>query len=160
MQIWSRRHSARYVQKLSSVVQVIPNKGESTCAITCCMTRSITLGSLNLRLPPSGLSSSYLDMRYRFCSFQLMNLQSQGSYKPVLDWLSYRSPVKQISPDKNMHFLCTAASFTVTIRTHGFVVLCQLTSSLRLIWCSCSSARKFASGFLQTNPRGQALAIR
>jgi len=26
--------------------------------------------------------------------------------------------------------------------------------NFRLIWCSCSSAREFASGFLQTNPRG------
>jgi hypothetical protein len=40
---------------------------------------------------------------------------------------------KQISPDKSMNFHCTAASFTVAVKTHGFVVLCQLTSSLRLI---------------------------
>jgi hypothetical protein len=30
-------------------------------------------------------------------------------------------------------FLCTVASFTVAIKLRGFVVLCQLTSSLRLI---------------------------
>ena len=39
-----------------------------------------------------------------FRSFQLMRLKSQGSYKPVPDWLSYRSLVKQFSPlfiDKN-----------------------------------------------------------
>ena len=41
--------------------------------------------------------------------------------------------VKQISPDKCIHFLCTAASFTVAVRSHGFVALCQLASSLRLI---------------------------
>jgi len=45
----------------------------------------------------------------------------------------YRSLAKQISPDKNMHFLCTAASFTVAVRSHGFDVLCHLASSLRLI---------------------------
>jgi hypothetical protein len=68
-----------------------------------------------------------------FRSFQLMSQKSQGSYKPMPDWLSYRSLVKQISPDKDMYFLCTATSFTVAIRSRGFVVLCQLTSSLRLI---------------------------
>ena len=68
--------------------------------------------------------------------------------------VSYRSFVKQLSgrpalnrSDKNMNFLCTAASFTMTIRSRGFVVLCQLTSSFRLILCPCSSARKFASGY-------------
>ena len=45
----------------------------------------------------------------------------------------YRSLAKQISPDKNMNFPCATASFTVAIRSHGFVVLCQLASSLRLI---------------------------
>ena len=47
--------------------------------------------------------------------------------------VSYRSLSKQISPDKNMNFPCATASFTVAIRSHGFVVLCQLASSLRLI---------------------------
>jgi hypothetical protein len=72
----------------------------------------------------------------------------------------YQSLVEQISPDRSMNFPCTAASFMVAVRSHGFVVLCQLASSLRLIWCPCSSARSFASGFLQTIPRGLALAIR
>jgi len=76
-----------------------------------------------------------------------------------------RSLVEQISPDKNMHCHCTTASFTVAVRSHGFVVLCQLASGLRLIWCSCSSARSFASGLLpagvpETAPHGLALAIR
>jgi len=35
----------------------------------------------------------------------------------------YRSPVKQISPDKSMNFPCATASFTVAVRSHGFVVL-------------------------------------
>ena len=47
--------------------------------------------------------------------------------------VSYRSLVKQISPDKNMNCPCATASFTVAVRSHGFVVLCQLASSLRLI---------------------------
>ncbi|WP_231867942.1 hypothetical protein, partial [Neptuniibacter marinus] len=45
----------------------------------------------------------------------------------------YRSLVKQISPDKSMNCPCATASFTVAVRSHGFVVLCQLASSLRLI---------------------------
>jgi hypothetical protein len=45
----------------------------------------------------------------------------------------HRSLLEQISPDKSMNCLCTAASFTVAVRSHGFVVLCQLTFSLRLI---------------------------
>ena len=47
--------------------------------------------------------------------------------------VSYRSLVKQISPDKNMNCPCATASFTVAVRSRGFVVLCQLASSLRLI---------------------------
>lgn len=95
-------------------------------------------------------------------SFQSMTLKSQGIYKPEPYWLMTdrvlsRSP-HFLSTRRNMNFLCTAASFTVAIRSHDFVVLCQLTSSLRLICCSCSSARtlctRSASGFLQTNPRG------
>ncbi|MES9858910.1 MAG: hypothetical protein ABW166_20270 [Sedimenticola sp.] len=45
----------------------------------------------------------------------------------------YRSLDKQISPDKGMNFPCTAASFTVAVRSRGFDVLCHLASSLRLI---------------------------
>ena len=60
---------------------------------------------------------------HQFSSFQLMNQKSQGRYKPEPSWLNYRSLVKQISPDKDMHFLCTAASFTVAIRSRGINVL-------------------------------------
>ena len=56
---------------------------------------------------------------HRFCSFQLMNLKSQGSYKPVPDWLSYRSLVKQISPDKDMYFLCTAGRTAYAKKRRG-----------------------------------------
>jgi len=45
----------------------------------------------------------------------------------------YRSLVKQISPDKNVNWPRATASFTVAVRSHGFVVLCQLAFSLRLI---------------------------
>jgi len=45
----------------------------------------------------------------------------------------YRSLVKQISPDKNVNCPRATASFMVAVRSHGFVVLCQLAFGLRLI---------------------------
>jgi hypothetical protein len=47
--------------------------------------------------------------------------------------VSYRSLAKQISQDMNINFPCATASLMVAVRSHGFVVLCQLASSLRLI---------------------------
>ena len=41
----------------------------------------------------------------------------------------------------------------------GFVVTCQLARPHSLLCGSCSSSRRFASGFLQTPPRGDALAL-
>jgi len=43
--------------------------------------------------------------------------------RPVASLVIYRAHVKQISPDKSMNFPCTAASFTVAVRSHGFDVL-------------------------------------
>ena len=42
----------------------------------------------------------------------------------------------------------------------GFIVVSQLTRLRSLIWGLCSSSRRFASGFLQTPPHGDALAFR
>jgi hypothetical protein len=89
---------------------------------------------------------------HRIRSFELMTLKCQYTYISESHWwvtdrLLGRSLKGQPRPDKNMNFLCTAASFTAAIRSRGFVVLCQLTSSFRLILCPCSSARKFASGY-------------
>jgi hypothetical protein len=71
-------------------------------------------------------------------SFELMKLKDQGTYIPEPDWLFTdrllsRSPEVRPPTDKSMNFPCTAASFTVAVKSHGFVVLCQLASSLRLI---------------------------
>jgi hypothetical protein len=41
----------------------------------------------------------------------------------------------------------------------GFAVSCQLARPHSLLWGSCSSSRRSASGFLQTPPHGDALAI-
>jgi len=48
-----------------------------------------------------------------------------------------RSLVRQISPDKNINFHCTVASFTVAVRSHGFVVLYQLAVSPKSAYCWC-----------------------
>ena len=40
-----------------------------------------------------------------------------------------------------------------------FAVTCQLVRPHSLLWGSCSSSRRFASGFLQTPPHGDALAF-
>jgi len=107
-------------------------------------------------------SISCLIKRYRFPSGSLFPGDEAEKPRHLYTRASLvisRSHLKQISPDKSMNFLCATASFTVAVRSLGFVVWCQLAFSLRLIWYSCSSARKFASGFLQTIPRGKALAI-
>jgi len=44
--------------------------------------------------------------------------------------------------------------------TIHFVIMCQLTRGLGLLWCFCSSAHCFATGFLPTKPRGFAVAFR
>jgi hypothetical protein len=47
--------------------------------------------------------------------------------------VNHQQHVKQISPDKNLYCPCATASFTVVLGSHGFVVLYQLASGLRLI---------------------------
>ena len=42
-----------------------------------------------------------------------------------------RSPVGQISPDKNMNLQCTTAAFTVSHEPEGFVILGSLASETR-----------------------------
>jgi len=74
---------------------------------------------------------------------------------------------KQISPDKNVNFPCTAAVFTLPPEPAGFVVLCQLAQELSLIcgFCPPDQVRgrlclaRLPSGFLQTVGRPPALAF-
>ena len=118
-------------------------------------------------------------------SLRLMKTKSQGACIPDPHWFYTDCPKSRSSrtlfstplrgvraltfPASQEHFVTSfgraGASFTVAGRSHGFVVLhlrhkCQLTFSLRLIGCFCSSARSFAPGFIQTRPRGLALAFR
>jgi len=125
---------------------------------------------------PSGFHRLALSVHHLICSLWSMALQRARACSTRCLTGFYRSLVKQISPDKNMNFSstlascfvlppapmqsCTTASFTVILTSRGFVILCQLAPNLRLIGCSCSSARSFASGFLRNAPRGPPFAIR
>ena len=66
---------------------------------------------------------------------------------------------KQISPDKNVSFLCAAVAFTLPLEPAGFVVSCQLAQELSLICGFCPSARTFALR-LPFRPDGSAEADR
>jgi hypothetical protein len=105
-----------------------------TSADFCLITQKIT------SLSAISLVYQWLVIRVFHCWtswFGQRRNQDQGLFIQWPHWISGYKPsilhVKQISPDKNIHFLCTAASFTVAVRSHGFVALCQLASSLRLI---------------------------
>jgi len=68
---------------------------------------------------------------------------------------------QQVSPDKNVDFPRALAQFTaLPFGDLDFVVSCPLVRTHGLRLGSCSSSRGFASGFLQTLPRGNALAFR
>ena len=58
-----------------------------------------------------------------FARIHLMTLMGAliNLYPDLKEWLCLL--VKQISPDKNMNFHCTDASFTLPVKPHGFVVL-------------------------------------
>jgi len=88
----------------------------------------------------------------------------QVLFLAVINILSYDA---QISPDKSVNFPCITAAFTLSLEPVGFVVLCQLAQGLSLVrgfcppdqvrgrlWLAC-----LHSGFLQTPPRGDALAF-
>lgn len=78
---------------------------------------------------------------------------------------SFRHPLAplaaQISPGKNANCRCTSAAFTVGCVPVGFAVMCQLAShpsALTMRFLSVAS-HLLHSGFLQTTPRGLALAF-
>ena len=66
----------------------------------------------------------------------------------------------QISPNKNVNFPCASAAFTLPPEPMGFVVRCQLARRLGLHYAvSIRHLARLHSGFLQTIPRGLALAF-
>jgi len=85
------------------------------CSITSPVTRQCAIGFHRIRSP---LSMGSKEPRHLYTRASLV---------------ISRSLVKQISPDKDMNFICTAASFTVAVKLRGFDVLCHLASSLRLV---------------------------
>ena len=66
----------------------------------------------------------------------------------------------QISPGKNAMFPRTSAAFTVGTVPMGFAVMCQLASAPSAFYAvSVRRLARLRSGFLQTSPRGLALAF-
>jgi hypothetical protein len=78
-----------------------------------------------------------------------------------LDWgCDFFFAWRQVSPDKNVDLLRALAQFTaLPLDDLDFVILCPLVQTHSLISGLCSSSRGFAWGFLQTSPRGDALAF-
>ncbi len=66
----------------------------------------------------------------------------------------------QVSSGKPIDCRCTLARFTaLPLDGVDFVVSCPLVRAHRLLSGLCSSSRSFAARFLQTSPRGDALAL-
>lgn len=70
---------------------------------------------------------------HQFRFFELMRLKDQGTCIPEPDWLFTDRLLSRSPRDKNANFPCTAASFTVAVKSHGFDVFGHLASSLRLL---------------------------
>lgn len=74
--------------------------------------------------------------------------------------LSSDSTEPQVSPDKNVDLPRTLTRFTaLPLDDLDFVIACPLVRAHGLVSGSCSFSRGFVSGFLQTSPRGDALAF-
>jgi len=67
---------------------------------------------------------------------------------------------KQISPDKNMNFHSTTASFTVSTEPGASLSCANLPMDSALYDVSVRRLTVFAKGFLPTKPRGFAVAFR
>ena len=75
--------------------------------------------------------------------------------------LQHAPHTMQISPGKDANCRCTSAAFAIGCVPLGFAVMCQLAShpsALTMRFLSVAS-HLLHSGFLQTNPRGIALAV-
>jgi hypothetical protein len=108
------------------------------------------------RTSRSALPSGYLPPSWYYGVCRLLLPQLVLSAKVT-------TPVarQQVSPGKFVDFPCTLAQFTASaLDCSGFVVIGQLAQPHGLTLGSCSSSCSFASGFLQTPPRGDALAFR
>ncbi len=66
---------------------------------------------------------------------------------------------KQVSPDKNVNFPCVAAPFTVSPVPWALTCCAALPGDSALYDVSVRQLASLHSGFLQTLPRGNALAF-
>ena len=66
---------------------------------------------------------------------------------------------KQVSPDKNVNFPCAAAPFTVSPVPLALTCCAALPGDSALYDVSVRQLASLHSGFLQTLPRGNALAF-
>ena len=71
----------------------------------------------------------------------------------------HRPPVGQASPDKNVNFPCATASFTVSLDPWALTCCAALPRDSALYDVSVRQLTSLHSGFLQTSPRGDALAF-
>ena len=70
-----------------------------------------------------------------------------------------RLPVGQISPDKDVNFLHTTAAFTISPEPWALLCCANLPGDLALYAVPVRRLMDLHSGFLQTLPRGNALAF-
>jgi hypothetical protein len=70
-----------------------------------------------------------------------------------------RPPVGQVSPDKNVNFPCATAPFTVSPVPWALTCCAALPRDSALYDVSVRQLTSLHSGFLQTLPRGNALAF-
>jgi hypothetical protein len=68
-------------------------------------------------------------------------------------------PVEQISPDKNVNFHDSTAAFTVSPESRASSYVADLPGDSALYAVSVRRLIALRSGFLQTVPRGSALAF-
>jgi hypothetical protein len=69
------------------------------------------------------------------------------------------APFGQISPDKDVNCRCTTAAFTLSTEPGALLCCANLPADWALYAVSVRRLTALHSGFLQTGPRGAALAV-
>lgn len=98
-------------------------------------------------------------MRFRFC------LRIRWRFHPFQDGpqsdfhSSTDRQLRQISPDKDVNCGCTTAAFTLSPEPGASLCCANLPGDWALYAISVRRLTALHSGFLQTGPRGTALAV-
>jgi hypothetical protein len=71
----------------------------------------------------------------------------------------FRPPVRQISPDKNVNCCYTTAAFTLSLESGASLCCANSPGDWALYAVSIRQLIALRSGFLQTFPHGNALAV-